>query len=184
MSNDIKNKLRERMQKIKDGIDIAEDREHEGKEQLKKVEDQAYQLESERTSKGGKISMAQKLLDEKNAQVRKIEERLREIEGKCERENELVKTLEVMEIDGDEKLNDLEKQTKTVNDIVENKELQNKEMALRLAQLENELEKVSRNYFCYDLKHVILRQTNTIAKFELRNLVHFNLLKSLNNYGL
>ena len=62
------------------------------------------------------------------------------------RENELVKALEVIEIEGDEKLSDLEKKAKNVNDVVESKELQNKELELRLAQLESELEKVSSNY--------------------------------------
>ena len=147
MSNDIKTKLRQRMQGLKDQIDTAEDREQDAKELLKKVEEHSYQLESDRNSLESKISLARNLLNEKTKQLSEKKERLEELECKGERESELVKALEVMELDGDEKLNDLEKLAKTANEEVENKELQNKERALRLAQLENELEKVSRNYF-------------------------------------
>ena len=47
-----------------------------------------------------------------------------------------------MEIDGDVKLNDLEKQAKSLIEMSEDKELQNREMALKLAKLERDLEKV------------------------------------------
>ena len=147
MSNDVsvKNKLRQKMQDFKDRIDEADEREHEAKEKLKLVEDATYQLESERNSKESKIVMAQQQLDEKNKQIRKLEKKLRELEDKRERENELVKTLEVMELDGDEKLSDLERQAKTMTDTIENKESQNQEMGLRLKQLESELDNVSIN---------------------------------------
>ena len=146
MNEEAKGKLRNRVQVLKTKIDAAEDREQDAKDLLKTADDQAYQLESEKSSKMGKIAMAKQLLDDRNKQLEKMEERLHELTEKCERENELVKALEVMEIDGDEKLSDLEKKAKNVNDVVESKELQNKELELRLAQLESELEKVSRNY--------------------------------------
>lgn len=146
MNEGARGKLRERVQELKNKIDGAEDREQDAKDLLKKAEDKGYQLESEKNSKVGKIAMAKQLFDDRNEQLKKMEERLQELTEKCERENELVKALEVIEIDGDEKLSDLEKKAKNVNDVVESKELQNKELELRLAQLESELEKVSSNY--------------------------------------
>ena len=143
MANDVRNKLRQRMQALKDKIDEAEDRVQNAKDQLKKLDGTSYQLESERNSKKSKIALGKLQLKEKNDQLEKMQALLEELTEKSNRENELVKTLEVMEIDGDVKLNDLEKQAKSLIEMSEDKELQNREMALKLAKLERDLEKVS-----------------------------------------
>ena len=131
------------MQALKDKIDEAEDRVQNAKDQLKKLDGTSYQLESERNSKKSKIALGELQLKEKNDQLEKMQALLEELTEKSNRENELVKTLEVMEIDGDVKLNDLEKQAKSLIEMSEDKELQNREMALKLAKLERDLEKVS-----------------------------------------
>lgn len=141
MANDVRNKLRQRMQALKDKIDEAEDRVQNAKDQLKKLDGTSYQLESERNSKKSKIALGELQLKEKNDQLEKMQALLEELTEKSNRENELVKTLEVMEIDGDVKLNDLEKQAKSLIEMSEDKELQNREMALKLAKLERDLEK-------------------------------------------
>lgn len=141
MANDVRNKLRQRMQALKDKIDEAEDRVQNAKDQLKKLDGTSYQLESERNSKKSKIALGKLQLKEKNDQLEKMQALLEELTEKSNRENELVKTLEVMEIDGDVKLNDLEKQAKSLIEMSEDKELQNREMALKLAKLERDLEK-------------------------------------------
>lgn len=143
MANDVRNKLRQRMQALKDKIDEAEDRVQNAKDQLKKLDGTSYQLESERNSKKSKIALGELQLKEKNDQLEKMQALLDELTEKSNRENELVKTLEVMEIDGDVKLNYLEKQAKSLIEMSEDKELQNREMALKLAKLERDLEKVS-----------------------------------------
>lgn len=136
------NKLRERMQQLKDRIDLAEDREHDAKEVLKEVEEKAYQFESECGSKERKITLMKKALATKKRELAKKDARLEEIGEKDERESELVKTLENMELDGDEKLNDLEKELQKIQHIADIKESENKELTLRQAQLESEYDKV------------------------------------------
>lgn len=152
MANDVKNKLRQRMQGFKDKIDEAEDRIQTAKDQLKKLDGTSYQLESERNSKKSKIALGKRQLKEKNDQLEKMQALLEELTEKSNRENELVKTLEVMEMDGDVKLNDLEKQAKSLIEVSEDKELQNREMTLKLAKLGRDLEKVRGgfNYLCRD----------------------------------
>ena len=152
MANDVKNKLRQRMQDLKDKIDEAEDRIQTAKDQLKKLDGTSYQLESERNSKKSKIALGKLQLKEKNDQLEKMQALLEELTEKSNRENELVKTLEVMEMDGDVKLNDLEKQAKSLIEMSEDKELQNREMTLKLAKLGRDLEKVRGgfNYLCRD----------------------------------
>ena len=83
-----------------------------------------------------------KYLAEREKELDKKLKKLEEIKQKQEVENELVKTLENMEMDGDEKLTELEKQVEKIKNIAESKESENKEMTLKMAQLENEFDKV------------------------------------------
>ncbi len=142
MTTTAKNKIREIMQELKDKIDDAEDREQNAKELLKEAEEKAYQFESECSSKAKKITLTEKQLAEKTKELNRKIKRLEELKQKDEVESGLVKTLENMELDGDEKLNDLEKQLQKISFMADNKESENQELTLRMAQLENELEKV------------------------------------------
>lgn len=156
----VRNKIRDRMQDIRNKIDVAEDRECDASELLKEVKEKAYLLESDRNSMEKKINFTKKLLDEKNKELTKKLKKLGDLEDKDKVESELVKTLETIELDGDEKLNSLEKQLQKISDIAEKKESENKESTLRLEQLESELEKV-RIY------------NNEIKFYRVRELVHW-----------
>lgn len=138
----IKNKIRDRMQDLKNKIDDADDRAQVAKHSLKEITDKELQLESEKQTKEKKVGQNEKTLVEMKKELDKKLKKMEEIERKQEVEDELVKTLANMEMDGDEKLSELEKQVEKIKNIAESKDLENKEMTLRMAQLENELDKV------------------------------------------
>jgi len=130
------------MQDLKNKIDDADDRAQVAKQLLKDVSDKELQLESEKKIKEKKIGQNEKTLVEMKKELDKKLKKMEEIEQKQEVEDELVKTLANMEMDGDEKLSELEKQVEKIRNIAESKDIENKEMTLRMAQLENELDKV------------------------------------------
>lgn len=142
MQTNALNKIRDRMQDLKNKIDDADDRAQVAKQLLKDVSDKELQLESEKKIKEKKISQNEKTLVEMKKELDKKLKKMEETEQKQEVEDELVKTLANMEMDGDEKLSELEKQVEKIRNIAESKDIENKEMTLRMAQLENELDKV------------------------------------------
>lgn len=142
MQTNALNKIRDRMQDLKNKIDDADDRAQVAKQLLKDVSDKELQLESEKKIKEKKIGQNEKTLVEMKKELDKKLKKMEEIEQKQEVEDELVKTLANMEMDGDEKLSELEKQVEKIRNIAESKDIENKEMTLRMAQLENELDKV------------------------------------------
>lgn len=141
-TNNAKNKIRDRFQEIRDKIDVADDRADNALDVLKEAKRKADELELDRDSCKRKIELAKASLAERNNELKKKLKKLEDLEDKDKVESELVKTLENIELDGDEKLNSLEKQLQKISNIAEKKESENKESTLRLEQLESELEKV------------------------------------------
>lgn len=141
-TNNAKNKIRDRFQEIRDKIDVADDRADNALDVLKEAKRKADELELDRDSYKRKIELAKATLTERNNELKKKLKKLEDLEDKDKVESELVKTLENIELDGDEKLNSLEKQLQKISNIADKKESENKESTLRLEQLESELEKV------------------------------------------
>lgn len=143
-TNNAKNKIRDRFQEIRDKIDVADDRADNALDVLKEAKRKADELELDRDSCKRKIELTKASLAERNNELKKKLKKLEDLEDKDKVESELVKTLENIELDGDEKLNSLEKQLQKISNIADKKESENKESTLRLEQLESELEKVFR----------------------------------------
>lgn len=142
MSSEVLLKVRERMQKIKDKIDVAEEREHNAKMSLKEVEATYDQHESDIDSMKKRISLLQKELDEKRALLEERKIKSEEYEEKCVQESEVVRTLESVEIDEDERLHQIETDLAETTVRADTMELQNTELKQKLGQLENEIQKV------------------------------------------
>ena len=140
--NNAKTKIRDRMLDIKNRIDTAEDRERNATDLLKVADEKALQLDSELNSKKKKIEFTKNLLAERKKEEKKKLKKLEDLEDKDKVESELVKTLENIELDGDERLNSLEKQLQKISDIADKKEKENRESNLRRDHLESELKKV------------------------------------------
>lgn len=140
--NNAKTKIRDRMLDIKNRIDTAEDRKRDATDLLKEAEEKALHLDSELNSKKKKIEFTKNLLAEKRKEEKKKLQKLADLEDKDKVESELVKTLENIELDGDERLNNLEKQLQKISDIADKKEKENRESNLRRDHLEGELKKV------------------------------------------
>lgn len=166
----IKNKIRDRMQDLKNKIDDADDRAQVAKHSLKEITDKELQLESEKQTKEKKVGQNEKTLVEMKKELDKKLKKMEEIERKQEVEDELVKTLANMEMDGDEKLSELEKQVEKIKNIAESKDIENKEMTLRMAQLENELDKALRRMEDATNKAVKLQESICQGKSRLEDL--------------
>lgn len=154
MSSEVLLKVRERMQKIKDKIEDAEEREHNAKLSLKEVEATYNQHESDIDSMKKRISLLQKELDEKRVLLEERKIKSEEFEEKCVQESEVVRTLESVEIDEDERLHQIETDLAETTVRADTTELQNTELKQKLGQLENEIQKVWamfktwRKFFC------------------------------------
>lgn len=142
MSSEVLLKVRERMQKIKDKIEGAEEREHDAKESLKEVEAVYYQHESDIDSMRKRIELLQKELDEKNSLLQERKVKSDSLEQKYEQESEVVRELESVEIDGDERMHEVETEMTETAQRAETMELQTTELKQKHGQLENEMQKV------------------------------------------
>lgn len=139
-------KVRERMQKMKDRIEDFEQREFDAKSALKEAQALAYQHESDRDSIANRIDMLEKELEKVNERLEHKEARLAELEEKTEEEGNIVKELTSNEMDGDEKLNELEFMVKEAWKEASETEHRHIEIANRLTQTQNELDKVNNRY--------------------------------------
>ena len=142
MSSEVLLKVRERMQKMKDKIEDAENREHDAKEECKEVEATLGQNETDIDSMKKRIQLLTKELDEKNALLEERKMKSGQLEEKYEKENEVVRELENVEIGEDERMHELETDLTETSQKAEQLELQNTELRQKLGQLENEIQKV------------------------------------------
>lgn len=142
MSSEVLLKVRERMQKVKDKIEDAENREHDAKEECKEVEATLGQNETDIDSMKKRIQLLTKELDEKDALLEERKMKSGQLEEKYEKENEVVRELENVEIGEDERMHELETDLTETSQKAEQLELQNTELRQKLGQLENEIQKV------------------------------------------
>ena len=139
-------KVRERMQKVKDKIDDCEQREYEAKSALKTVQAEAYTHEQDRDSLSNRIEMLEKDYEKLMERLEEKQARLDLLEDKLEEEGSIVKELTSSEMEGDEKLNDLEFTVKEAWKEASITEHSCHELENRLAQTQNELDKVRGRY--------------------------------------
>lgn len=142
MSSEVLLKVRERMQKIKDKIEEAENREHNAKEELKEVLAAAYQHESDIDSMKKRTDLLSRELEEKTTLLEERKLKSDRLEEKYEKESEVVRELENVEIGEDERFHDLETELSETTQKAEQLELQTTELKQKLGQLENEIHKV------------------------------------------
>lgn len=142
MSSEVLLKVREKMQKIKDKIELAEEREHNAKEQLKEVEANCSQHETDIRSMKKRIKLLQMELKEKTTLLEDRKMKSSHLEEKYEQESEVVRTLESVEIDEDERFHAIEAELAETTQKAETMELQTTELKQKLGQLENEIQKV------------------------------------------
>lgn len=142
MSSKVLLKVREQMQKIKDKIEEAEEREHNAQMRLKEVIAICDQHDSDKDSMDKRLSLLQKELDEKTLLLEERKIKSEEYEEKCSQENEVVRTLESVEIDEDERLHQIEADLAETTVKADTMEIQSTELKQKLGQLENEIQKV------------------------------------------
>ena len=142
MSSEVLLKVREKMQKIKDKIDLAEEREHNAKLELKEVEANYSQHETDINSMKKRIRLLQLELKEKNTLLDERKKKSEHLAEKYEKESEVVRELESVEIDEDERFHGIESELAETSQRAETMELQSTELKQKLGQLQNEIQKV------------------------------------------
>lgn len=162
------------MQKMKDKIEDAENREHDAKEECKEVEATLGQNETDIDSMKKRIQLLTKELDEKNALLEERKMKSGQLEEKYEKENEVVRELENVEIGEDERMHELETDLTETSQKAEQLELQNTELRQKLGQLENEIQKVWASFY-YKIvncstKHGCLSSLNYVTEETYRSV--------------
>lgn len=142
MSSKVLLKVREEMQKLKDKIEVAEEREQKALDCLKETTAICDQHESDKDSMDKRLTLLQKELDEKTHLLEERKIKSEEYEEKCSHENEVVRTLENVEIDEDERLHQIEADLAETTVKADTMEIQSTELKQKLGQLENEIQKV------------------------------------------
>lgn len=142
MSSEVLLKVRERMQKIKDNIELAEGREHEAKESLKEITADVEKYDNEISSMRNRIILLKKELEEKNDLLEDKKLRSEQLELKNEQESEVVRELENVEVDEDQRMREVENELAETTQRAESMENQTTELRQKLGQLESEIQKV------------------------------------------
>lgn len=155
MSSEVLLKVRERMQKIKDNIELAEGREHEAKESLKEITADVEKYDNEISSMRNRIILLKKELEEKNDLLEDKKLRSEQLELKNEQESEVVRELENVEVDEDQRMREVENELAETTQRAESMENQTTELRQKLGQLESEIQKVGINIFLSGDAHIV-----------------------------
>lgn len=155
MSSEVLLKVRERMQKIKDNIELAEGREHEAKESLKEITADVEKYDNEISSMRNRIILLKKELEEKNDLLEDKKLRSEQLELKNEQESEVVRELENVEVDEDQRMREVENELAETTQRAESMENQTTELRQKLGQLESEIQKVGVNIFLSGDAHIV-----------------------------
>lgn len=134
-------KVREKMQALKDKIEEAEERELMAKAEMKDAEARAYQHESDLDSMQNRMALIEKDLAKTTKQLDEKREKLEQLENKQEEDSEVVRKLEGVELDGDERLIELEEMLKEATAQADQFDHRNIEIIQKLQQTESELAK-------------------------------------------
>ena len=165
------------MQKMKDKIEDAENREHDAKEECKEVEATLGQNETDIDSMKKRIQLLTKELDEKNALLEERKMKSGQLEEKYEKENEVVRELENVEIGEDERMHELETDLTETSQKAEQLELQNTELRQKLGQLENEIQKVWASFYYKNCKLLYKAWLFIVVELRYRRNLPFRQLK-------
>lgn len=179
MSSEVLLKVRERMQKIKDNIELAEGREHEAKESLKEITADVEKYDNEISSMKNRIILLKKELEEKNDLLEDKKLRSEQLELKNEQESEVVRELENVEVDEDQRMREVENELAETTQRAESMENQTTELRQKLGQLESEIQKVGINIFLSGDAHIVY--DNKLCSIRLpvpsQTRIHFELLR-------
>ena len=179
MSSEVLLKVRERMQKIKDNIELAEGREHEAKESLKEITADVEKYDNEISSMKNRIILLKKELEEKNDLLEDKKLRSEQLELKNEQESEVVRELENVEVDEDQRMREVENELAETTQRAESMENQTTELRQKLGQLESEIQKVGINIFLSGDAHIVY--DNKLCSIRLpvpsQTRIHFKLLR-------
>lgn len=145
-------KIKAKLNKYKEEIDLCEEREKEARSGLTEAKGRLDVAENDKASHQRRLKLLKKDLDKTNEQVRQKQEELYALQSKTAEDEVVVKQLETQEVEGDEKL-------ETLNDLVkrgqlqaEDHDLQCREAGRKIHVLKQEVERAENRYEVSSIK--------------------------------
>lgn len=145
-------KIRAKLNKIKEGIDLCEERELVAKNSLTEAKSRLEAAEIQKASFIRRITLLKKDMEKMNDSLETKKEQLDGLESKIAEDEIVVKSLENQEVEGDEKLETLNVMVKREQIEVEDYDLQCREASRKLQVLEKEVERAEGRYESNSIK--------------------------------
>ena len=166
-------KIKARINRLKEDIDVCEQRETDAKGHLNDATARLEAAETEKNSFLRRLKMLQVELTKTNSRLQERQERLDSLESKTAEHETAVKNLEDQEVEGDERLGTLSEQIKRGQDEVDTYDTQWREAKRKEVVLMKDLEKAEsriddNNARIDQLMKAITNSTDLIKDLEAR----------------